>query len=373
MPQEPESEPSRAPQSLSLHGVGLAPGEARLLELYARVASRDAAVRVLWRVVEGLPADVVLQSAEVAGATTGAKAVVRVGGSATVGRGALRLPRPFDFDDLSGLLGPLGEQLLDEGASGEPSFEDTARDAADVTPVFESTRTMPMNLGAAAQGTASSTAAAPPSAAEAARARIEKLERELERRRQAAIERQLRESEREGLAEAEQAAPSAPVVKAEERRAGRKDDRSPQSPGAAAGLQAEAHPHESYRLKRWPPGELLALQPNYRRLAAFLGAHFLSTESLSRASGVDLPVCYAFIELLRSRAMLEVRSPDGAGAATKGAQQRQAASAERAAVPAQAGKGVVVQMSSATSPPAPERAAATGGFIQRLRRRFGLG
>lgn len=96
----------------------------------------------------------------------------------------------------------------------------------------------------------------------------------------------------------------------------------------------------SYRLKRWPPQELLR-DPFRIRLATLLSRRQLSLAELVQVSGQEASRCQTFIQMLQGFGLLEVGAadaPDGGA-----------------------------ESSSAAPPRAPQR-----GLIQSIRRRLGI-
>lgn len=142
---------------------------------------------------------------------------------------------------------------------------------------------------------------------------------------------------------------------------GRELDLPAAAPAAPVPAPAPAPAAVVLSLKRWPPYELLGIDPVYPRLAAFLAARPFTLDQLHHASGAPLALCKRFADDLHARQLLTL----------PGAQP------PRPALPARAPSAPATAASPRAATPATPAATgtpprATGGFIQRLRRRFGL-
>jgi hypothetical protein len=59
------------------------------------------------------------------------------------------------------------------------------------------------------------------------------------------------------------------------------------------------------RLRRWPAAHALAARGEFRRLAAFLSARYLTMQELATHSQVDWPVCVEFLHAMHALGLLE--------------------------------------------------------------------
>jgi hypothetical protein len=74
---------------------------------------------------------------------------------------------------------------------------------------------------------------------------------------------------------------------------------------AATGVLARG---ACFRLRRWPPTEMLRGDRNRQRLASFLSARHLELDELARLSNVDRPQCEEFLTALDAAGMLNVKA-----------------------------------------------------------------
>jgi len=132
---------------------------------------------------------------------------------------------------------------------------------------------------------------------------------------------------------------------------------------------------QSYRLRRWPPHDLLRQNAGYARLASFMAARFVPADQLASVSGVDPLVCRRFVQLLKARDMLEARSADADAGAGAGAPASVAAPGAQAAASPAATPRTRIQSTNAEAVPISENrpSRVTLGVLARLRSRFGLG
>jgi len=132
----------------------------------------------------------------------------------------------------------------------------------------------------------------------------------------------------------------------------------------------------SYRLRRWPPHDLLRQNSGYPRLASFMAARFVPMEQLPAVSGIDVAVCRRFVQLLTERDMLESRTAvpsAAAGAAEAPAPQVEKRAQAPSAKTENAGMRIKSTNAEAVSLTENRSSRVTLGVLARLRSRFGLG
>lgn len=117
-------------------------------------------------------------------------------------------------------------------------------------------------------------------------------------------------------------------------------------PAARPPREAPAAPDtKAYRLRRWPPGSVLAADRYHPRLASFLSTRAMSLEELGRLSGASPEHCRTFLALVQPLGIVET--------------------IERSAAP---------KRTAASATPA-KKAEAHGhhGFIALIRQHLGIG
>lgn len=80
---------------------------------------------------------------------------------------------------------------------------------------------------------------------------------------------------------------------------------APATAAAAPSTAKEVH----FRLRRWPPAELLRSQPDRTRMAAALSRQALNAAGLARATGLDEGECGRFMQLLQGFQLLQAARP----------------------------------------------------------------
>ena len=114
------------------------------------------------------------------------------------------------------------------------------------------------------------------------------------------------------------------------------------------------------RLRRWPAAHTLAARSEFRRLAAFLSARYLTMQELATHSQVDWPVCVEFLHTMHGLGLLERQ---GGSAMTH---------AHSTALPIPSETPRVRLATPAANAPSQTAPSRVLGMLQRLRGRLGL-
>jgi hypothetical protein len=157
--------------------------------------------------------------------------------------------------------------------------------------------------------------------------------------------------------------PRPPVAAAAKTPAPDRVGRSPMADGAKSPHRIVVDPRVTYRMVRWPGGDLLRNKPRFVRLLGFLSHKAISVDRLVVLSGLDEATCIDMLVTLDERRLLQRLDV-----------ARDAASAVDADEPASLHSAI--SDFSPSGPPAVvaprPTAAAQSGLLQRLRRRLGL-
>lgn len=88
------------------------------------------------------------------------------------------------------------------------------------------------------------------------------------------------------------------------------------STGLAFSSTARVH------LQGWPPAALLAMHPDFERLAGLLFSHYLTPQELTARSRLDWEVCSDFLDAVHSLGQLDILAPPGAPTAPHAKRER---------------------------------------------------
>lgn len=81
-----------------------------------------------------------------------------------------------------------------------------------------------------------------------------------------------------------------------------------QAASVSSSDQAAGNQHTIYRLKKWPPAELLSLHKNYMLLAVYLSRGTKTLRDLVTLSGHNENFCMQFISLMRKNNLLDTEA-----------------------------------------------------------------